>query len=216
MKKLVVLLSLILSIGAVLWTPATSSAVTVTAWERLADPQPFDPFNRNLARTRANDVGYFDFEGDDATIIAENAMSDSFGILSVDDVSYRHLVDWLDPEAGNFTGATLNISAFGVLGGNDVVFADTINLGPLQNGIFTVTAFQSSNPLVLNLLFADDMLEIFINKNLNANFLGNLNLFSAYESELRVSYEAVPEPATLLFLSSGLMGVAFMRRRAKH
>lgn len=217
MKKSIVCL---LVVCAVVFSTSVCFALPiVSATEQLRDPEPFDIAARDLSRTRFNSEGYNVVENNDAVIVAENLIDPDFGIINTGDVSYRHDLTWLDPAADQFLDAVLTIYAWGNIGGNDVVFADSLNLGSLNNGtlgsfFFSSSQFGNSNPVILDAIFADGYLDIIIDKNRNA-FLGALNAFSVYGSDLTVRYDAVPEPATMLLFGLGLAGFGFARREKK-
>ncbi|MFN8392520.1 MAG: PEP-CTERM sorting domain-containing protein [Bdellovibrionota bacterium] len=210
-------LAAVLAFGAV----ANANAVIITATETISDEPPFDLFSRDLTRTLTSDNGINIVETNDANIVASNSVDNDFGVWNADDVSFRHNLNWLNPTASNYLSATLTILAWGVDNGNDVVFADNINLGSLVNdggGLlgegFTTTIFSSFNPATLNVILADGFLNITVDKNANAGFPANIDFLSVYSSSLTVKYEAVPEPATMLLLGSGLIGAAVRRKRA--
>jgi len=198
----------------------SAAALPISATETISDPQPFEPFNRNLSRTRSDSNGFFNFEDTDATIIAENLVDSDFGLLNLGDVSYRHIITWLNPPVDTFLFASLTVEAFGVLAGDDTLFADTIQVGNLANGtigslLFSTTVFSDSNPITLAGVLGDGFLDIFINKNNGAGFPANLNALSVFSSSLTVRYEPVPEPSTIALFGLGLAGVIAARRRKR-
>jgi hypothetical protein len=197
--------------------PSTSFAVPLVAMEEIKDMLPLDPFARDLKRVRTDSSGV-SVENHDPTIIAQNVVDPDFGILNKNNVSYKHRVDWIVPPVAQYTSAELEITAFGVLGSNDIVYADSFNLGPLNNGslftlFFSSTSFGSTDPVVLDLIFANGVLDIFIDKNQNGGYFANKNKISVFNSKLTVNYEPVPEPATMVLMGSGLVGLVAWRIR---
>jgi hypothetical protein len=185
--------------------PTTGQAVGITATEVIEDLLviedliPFVP-HRDLERTRYDNVSFYEVEHNDATIIAQNNVDGDFGILNNDNVSYTHKLDWLTVLPASFEGACLSITAMGVQGCDDIVFADTWNLGPLLNATtlfgITQTVFSTSNGSALDLILSDGQLQILIDKNANAWIGGGIDQISVFRSELTVCYStaAVPEP----------------------
>lgn len=214
-----VIFPLIALLGLSLVAAPTAHAVPFVASEIIEDLPPYDFIQRDLQRTRTSD-GFSEMQSNDATIVSDNLVDSDFGFYNNGDVSYRHALNWIIPGAGTFLSATLEISAFGPDFGDDQVTTETINLGALSNDGqfildgFTTTIFNSFTPVQLSLLLTDGFLNVTVNKN-SGGGLADLDLLSVYKSKLTVTYDAVPEPATLLLLgSAGLLGAVRRRKNA--
>jgi hypothetical protein len=197
-----------------------ASAGLVTAYEWILDPLPLDASDRDLTRTRSS-AAFFEVENDDAVIVAQNAVSKSFGILGWKDVSYEHHLGWIDPKAASFIDATLTIQAWGAWGDDDKVFADEIFLGTIPMGLGwgigpSTFTFFSDDGAALDVAFSDGVLKIDIDKNAGRKWWhrARYDKVSIYGSKLKVSYLAVPEPSSLLFAGTfAALALLFVRRR---
>lgn len=216
MKKLAVSLWVL---GLALATPVVSSAASITVSETLEDSLGYDLLTRNLTRTRTTPTSTTtDTPG------AENAIGANFGIWSGADVSWRHDFSWL-PVGASFISAQIEIRAFGVDGNNDSIRVDNHLIGTLTpealSGVglldFGFSTTTSTSSWLVSGIAANGGVNLLVDPT--GGFLNPDNL-SVYYSKLSLTYDdsriaqaAVPEPASMLLLGSGIATVVARRRR---
>jgi hypothetical protein len=217
--------TILLTAGALFLAPSPSAhAAVLTYTETIEDISVapildfFDP-NRDLLRTRTLGNGIVLVEDDDAAIVSENAVTDSWGVSTFAPFSLNHI--FVADSVTSFISATLTLEVFGAEGSlGDLVFVDF----PFPLGILnaagdnapattTLTTDIIGNPDIVNFLLglflADSTLSVGVVPLL-------FDFMSIHSSTLSVTYEApVPEPAMgLLTLASlfALGGRGLIRR----
>lgn len=200
--------------------PGTAHAATITASEVLEDALQFDLLTSNLSRSRTDASGTTTDTPD-----AGNAISSNFGIWTGSDISWTHDLSWL-PSGITFLSARLEIRAWGVDNQNDSIRADNQFIGyltpELLSGVglidFGFSTTISSSPFLVSGLQSDGRLTLTVDPH--GTFL-NPEALSVYYSRLEVTYDdgldaaAVPEPASLFLLGSGIASVVAQRRRRR-
>ena len=207
------------SVGA----PRDATAAPVTYTEKIEDLNFFtflDLFDvtRDLTRTRTFGDGTSDVETDDATIVAENVLSDNWGIsTALVPITWQHL---FAPLTGvdTFIQGRLTLEMIGVDADfPDFVFVEFFPVAALTvGGMDTLsTTIISTDGLLdpdglITLVLADGKLDVMAWPLL-------LDFMTIRSSTMEVTYEpvAVPEPATAVLLMSGLAAGAWRRRRAR-
>jgi hypothetical protein len=197
-----------------------AAAETITYTETIADSSYatlFDLFDltRDLTRTRTFGDGSIQVETDDATIISENALSDTWGFSTFFPMVWTHIFP-LDPSATTFLHASLTLDVIGVDSGlPDIVFVDFFPVGALTPGATDVqsTTYLSTDGLAdpnsaIAFFLADGQLNVIILPLI-------LDFMTIRSSTLEVTYDAdpVPEPTTAVLLMSGLAIAEGRRRR---
>lgn len=225
------LLAGVLGLTATVVFASPAAAATITAFEEIGDSTCTATATslctdqvRDLYRVRQIDAGPGVIENTDANITAAvlfggNAVDANFGMFNVlgnnvvGDVTYTHVMQWLDSWPVAFATAELRIYTYGASGNNDGILVDSVSLGNLNtNDGIQETPF--SNGIVLTQVM-DGLLSVTLNKSNN----NEINLF---KSILTVTYDdgqtealVTPEPASLLLFGSGLGIVALVSRRRR-
>jgi hypothetical protein len=198
------------------------NAVSLIGYEWIAHYDPPDPWWSTLGRTRDSTIPheylnvdvYFQYTERAEEIIAENNLSRSFGVVGLCDVSYSHQIGWMNT-ACPIEFAQLTIDSYNALGNDDIVFAAGFELGPLEE--HHSTTFRITERAMLDVLFSDGHLDIYIEKNKNADSSGKLNASRIEYSELSVFYSdaRVLEPSSVLgsLAALALGALVIIRRR---
>jgi len=191
---------------------AVPASADVIYSERIEDL--FDNFGRNLTRTRTLGDGTVLVETNDATIVAENLVSDNWGMSTTSEFSWSHLFIF-DPPVGTFLQGSLTLEVIGVQNQVDLVFVETFLVGTLTPGgpgttstTLLTTAGLPDPAGVLSTFLADLKLDASVEPLL-------LDFVTIKSSTVEVSYVPVPEPATLLLVSGGLVTGGWRRYRSR-
>ncbi len=204
--------------AALLLAPAPSAhAAVLTYTETITDDTPifFDALDlfRDLKRTRTLGSGAVLVTDDDATIIAENAISDNWGLSALLPLPFSWNHVFVADPVTRFLSATLTLEVFGVNGDlPDLVLVDFLlpvgvltpgGDGAMSTTILTTDVIGDSDVVnfLLSLFLADNALTLAVLPLLP-------DFMSIHSSTLAVTYEtAVPEPATGLLMLGSLMAL---------
>lgn len=162
---------------------SSAQAVMVTAYELISDRDPSDT-SRSLFRTTSDGTSVW--RAGEATILAQNQLSNNWGLATGDIVTWQHtLAGWTLPSYSGFSflGGLLEISASGmdVWEAGLVKVDQFITIGELTNGYFTnnftggsITGFLSNGTMNVSVTpWAGDNFQI-------------------YASRLTLSYDTAP------------------------
>jgi len=196
------------------------AAATITYTETIEDLNfatlldLFD-FTRDLTRTRDFGTGVVDVETNDATIAAENSLSDNWGVTTASTWTWTHLFP-LDPPALTFLHGSITLNVIGVDGGiGDFVFLEGVNVGVLTPGgtdVQSTTYFSTDGvgdpDFLIRTVLTDGQLSVSVVPLL-------FDFMTIRSSIAEVTYEAVPEPATMVMIVSGLAVGGWRRYRSR-
>ena len=213
--------------AAAVAAPIPAAAAPVTYTETIEDLNFFtflDLFDvtRDLTRTRTGD-GAAGVEMDDATIISENLLSDTFGIsTALIPITWQHVFP-SGAAVDTYIQGKLTLEMIGVDADfPDFVFVEFFPIGVLNVGGMdtpSTTTFSTDGlpdpDALISFILADGRLDVGI-------WPLALDFMTIRSSTLEVTYEpvtteptAVPEPATAVLLLGGLAAGAWRRRRAR-
>jgi hypothetical protein len=176
---------------------------------------------RSLTRTRTLGDGTVLVETDDATIVAENLLTDNWGLSTANAFNWSHLFVF-DPPVGTFLQGTLTLEVIGAQqnaqGGQvDLVFVESFIVGVLSPGgvdtpstTLLTTAGLPDPTGVLATFLADLRLDVGV---LPLPLF--LDFMTIKSSTVEVSYVPVPEPATMWLVTGGLAVGGWRRYRSR-
>jgi hypothetical protein len=242
MRRPVLFAGALLTIG--LAAPLSASVITYEETiQDTKDPLVFFDTRRDLERSQTLGDGSAPLvELDDAVIVTQNSVSDSFGRWVSDPVTYTHLFLPVGPVL-KFDSASLQITAasvsgtptvgpppdlieflFGLGTPDDPVSANGQFLGylnPANPFKEVMWQFSTGDSALIGLLLADDRLNVTVTP-LGPGFIGekpddpsepNGDKIAVRSSTLSVTYR-VPEPTSMTLLLAAGLAAALVRKRS--